>query len=191
MTHLTPDEFVDAVEGTLAADRQAHLAACTPCRRQVEELAALLGEAADAPVPEPSPLFWDQFSARVRQAIDLEPQPARGWRPAWFSLPVLVPVAGLALVVMALGMALPAPAPTPSALAATAEAPAPMDEVLDDDGSWQVVAGVLSTVDWETMREAGVTLAPGSAELAVASLSAEEQAELVRLLEAELARPES
>ena len=33
MTHLTPDELIDAMEGLLASDRQAHLGTCEECRR--------------------------------------------------------------------------------------------------------------------------------------------------------------
>src|SRR5213594_321234 len=30
-------------------------------------------------VPEPSPLFWDHLSQRVREAVANEPPPAPGW----------------------------------------------------------------------------------------------------------------
>ena len=71
MTHLTPDELIDAVEGTLGGR-----SAGTPRRRATRagaswpSLSARLGDAKQASVPEPSPLFWQHFSERVRTAID-------------------------------------------------------------------------------------------------------------------------
>jgi hypothetical protein len=62
MTHLTPDELIDAIEGLLAADRQAHLAACDECQSQLASLSMTLSDAKASGVPEPSPLFWQHFS---------------------------------------------------------------------------------------------------------------------------------
>ena len=64
---------------------------------------------ATSSVPEPSPLFWQHLSARVRTAIDAEPQAAGGWRE-WVRWPVLAPIAALALIVMALAVGAAAPA---------------------------------------------------------------------------------
>lgn len=191
MTHLTPDEFVDAVEGALAPERQGHLEACHACREEAGRLAAMLREAESADVPEPSPLFWDHFSARVSAAVAAETAPSSGWLPAWCRLPVLAPVASLALVVLALAVAFPSPAPLPRALAATAGEPLPFDEAMADDGSWQLVTDVVATVDWDTVREAGLVPGPAAMDRAVAALSDSEQAELVRLLRAEINRPPS
>ena len=41
MTHLTPDELIDAMEGLLAADRQGHLATCEKCQAQLAGLSEL------------------------------------------------------------------------------------------------------------------------------------------------------
>jgi len=79
MTHLTSDELIDAMEGLLPAERQAHLAACDACRRELAELSSVLGEAKRVSVPEPSPLFWQHFSSRVRTAIAAVALPAGGW----------------------------------------------------------------------------------------------------------------
>jgi hypothetical protein len=191
MTHLTPDEFVDAVEGVLGPERREHLDACGACREEAGRLSAILREAEDTDVPEPSPLFWDHFSARVSAAVEAEAVPATGWLPAWCRLPVLVPLGSLALLVMALAAALPPPPPAPGALAATAGEPLPFDEAMADDGSWQLVTDVMATVDRDTVREAGLVPGPGAMDMAVAAMSDSEQAELVRLLEAEINRPQS
>ncbi|MCC7177846.1 MAG: hypothetical protein IT177_05580 [Acidobacteria bacterium] len=69
MKHLTPDELIDAAEGTLDVERQHHVDTCEACRGEAEALRALLREATGMRLPEPSPLFWDHFSARVRAAV--------------------------------------------------------------------------------------------------------------------------
>ena len=76
--HLQHDELVDLAEGTRAESSVPHLAACEACRHQLAELKAMMSAAADVAVPEPSPLFWDHFSARVRRVPQrLPPQPSR------------------------------------------------------------------------------------------------------------------
>ena len=69
MTHLTSDELIDAMEGR---GEVPHLATCEHCRRELAELSSVLAEAKQLSVPEPSPLFWQHFSERVRTAIDSE-----------------------------------------------------------------------------------------------------------------------
>src|SRR5687768_14981786 len=100
MNHLTPDELIDAVERSLSPARSAHLAECARCTLEVAQLSTILDDSRAAKVPEPSPLYWDHFSSRVRTAIAAEPIAPRVAR--WFQWPVLVPVAGLALLVFTL-----------------------------------------------------------------------------------------
>src|SRR5262245_46229042 len=72
MKHLTPSEFIDAAEDALAAARAAHLDACADCRAQAANLTAALRQADAGEIPEPSPLFWNHLSARVREAVATE-----------------------------------------------------------------------------------------------------------------------
>ena len=61
MSHLSPDEFVDAAEGALDARRAAHLDArcaahletCGACRARASQIAGALSAAQDAEIPEP------------------------------------------------------------------------------------------------------------------------------------------
>lgn len=96
-SHLTPQELVEAAESGLSSVRMAHVERCEACAGAVRELHSALGDVrTTAAIPEPSPLFWDHFSARVREATSAEPLPRTSW---WGSLwrPV-VAVAALAVV---------------------------------------------------------------------------------------------
>ena len=77
-THLSSQEFVDALEGGLDVARQHHLSACAACQTEVEALRAIVVDVETvADVPEPSPLFWDHFQARVQAAIEKLPPKQR------------------------------------------------------------------------------------------------------------------
>jgi hypothetical protein len=97
MKHLTPPELIEAAEHSAPPARMTHVEACRACATAVAELRAALGDARlAADVPEPSPLFWDHFSARVKDATSGEPVPhPRWWAGVW--RPVFA-VAGLAAV---------------------------------------------------------------------------------------------
>lgn len=58
MRHCTPDELMDVVDDVRDEASLPHLAACALCREQLREVRQMLLQVADAPVPEPSPLFW-------------------------------------------------------------------------------------------------------------------------------------
>lgn len=190
MSHLTSDEMVDAADGTLPPGRRAHLASCEACRRDAELLAGLLHEAAELPIPEPSPLFWTHFSARVREAVARERAPARGWS-AWLRWPALVPVAGLALVLLVLVGTLPRSGARPEAQAANApEAPAAADVALGRD-NWELVAEAVGPLDWDTAGAAGLAVAPGDVDAVLLDLDEDVQRELSRLLIRELERSKS
>lgn len=185
MTHLTSDQLVDALDGVLEAGPQAHLDACPPCRQQVAELEAVLGTTRGVDVPEPSPLYWQHLSLRVRTAIDAEPVATGGWG-SWLRWPVLAPIAALALVVMALAVTLPRQSVPSAEVAAVIDAPD-----TSGDESFAIVADLVGEMDWDTAMSAGLAVEPGTAELAVLELTATEQQELTRLLRAELTRAKS
>jgi hypothetical protein len=182
MTHLTSDELIDAMEGLLAPERQAHLATCEVCQRQLIDLSEVLGEARQVSVPEPSPLFWRHFSERVRGAIDAAPDSS--W-PSWWRWRVLAPLGALALVVFALATSLRPASDASDDIAddSTFDAPVAAD-------SWAMLTVLVGDIDLETASAAGV-IEPGAAERAVLELTSEEQQELTRLLKAELMRAKS
>ena len=183
-THLSPDEFVDALDDALPAARAAHLDACDRCQGEVAELRAALGDASAVPVVEPSPLFWDHFSARVAHAVEAEAKPARRWwQPVWR------PVAGVAAVAAMVLAVAPQPGPdtgtSPSSVTMVSDAGSLAPE---DDGSWEFVVGLSADLAFDDVREAA-TPAAGTADEAIAELTAEQRAALVRLLRQEIGEP--
>jgi hypothetical protein len=191
--HLRPDELIDLAEGTRAESSATHLAECAICRLHLAELKATMSAAADVDVPEPSPLFWDHFSARVRQAVDAEGAPRRSF---WTWSRVLIPAVSVAAAVLAVvialnrgetgrGAGLLPMVPAPVAPVASLELLA--DPQSAGDTALTLVAELSSDMDFETARDAGLA-ARGSAEHAVTHLTGSELRELQRLLQEELAR---
>lgn len=202
MRHLTADELVDLAEGTRAPAEAPHLAACEDCRRHLADLQSAMWMASVSVVPEPSPLFWDHLARRVREALALEGAPSRGaWigslgsLRSWFSSGKIWLTAGaLAALVLAVvltmrigGTRSPADGhAVPPADVAAAEPTG--TETLTDDPSLGLVVDLTADMDWQTAQDAGLT-AGGSADHAVAHLSAVELVELDRLLKEALAKP--
>jgi hypothetical protein len=183
MNHLTPDELIDAVEGMLVPERHAHLATCDVCQRELAGLSSVLSDAKQASIPDPSPLFWPHFSARVRTAIDQDAIDAGSW-PSWLRWQVLAPLGAMAMIVLALAWNM---APTSGDDFIIVDATPAIDSPVD---SWVMVTELVGNIDLDTASAAGV-IEPGVAERAVLHLTAEEQQELTRLLKAELQRAKS
>jgi hypothetical protein len=195
--HLSHEELVEHLDGALRADRAAHLDVCERCRREAEGLAATLRDARRADVPEPSPLFWDHFSARVRDAIDAGPEgTASRWTAVWAALrgpgvgrAVFAGGAVAALLIVALLVRRAPQAPPPAT--AIQDAAAIVEPMSAADPEWALFVTVTDDVDWDTAHQAGLGVRPGTAERAALQLSEEDQIELARLLRAELKRPRS
>jgi hypothetical protein len=198
MTHLTDLELVDAVEDGLPAARRGHADGCAACRARIDDLRATLEQAADAAVPDPSPLFWDHFSARVRDGIDA-PGAQAGSRLAWLRHDGLAwTVSAVLAVVLIVGAAWRVTAPSPSGPYRTVNHSSTPDPAAatdiepigtDADPAWAVVRTVADEVQWDDAVVAGIAAQPDAAERAAKSLSAAERSELVRLLLAEAKRP--
>jgi hypothetical protein len=199
---LTPDEFVDLLDGALPAERRAHVDTCAACQATAADVREALAAAESLEVPEPSPLFWPAINARVRSAIADDAATARGWR-AWLRLDVLVPIAGLALVVMAIASAVDAVSPVgqwpadPGIVVDTSgiefgsgvlDEPA-TDAAASDDALAMMVdlADTLPDGGWDAL---GVTRLP-DLDVAAAALTAEERDALAHLLQSAVERPKS
>lgn len=190
---LTPAEIVDLVDGTLDAERRAHVASCAACRQSVAVVEEALALAGLPDVPEPPAAFWPSINARVRAAIAVsEVTPA--WR-AWLHWDVVVPMAGLALLVTALASAVDGAARRTGDMASEAASGIAMraleggDAPLADDALALVedLAAALPEGGWEAL---GVVRLP-DLDVAAAALSDDEQAALAALLQSAVERPKS
>lgn len=189
MSHLGPEQLVDALEGALTGTAREHLAACGKCQREVVRLAGLLEGAREAGVPEPSPLFWSHFSDRVRAAIEADDR-HQSRRATWRWL-VAAPLGALTAVAIAVALTGPRrPLPEPDAPQAQEIAPG-ADVATSDASTWALITDLVGDLDWDTASAAGLALPPGLADEAAAALSPGEQQELTRLLRVELERPRS
>lgn len=186
MTHLTPAILLDLAEGAADDAASAHLVQCVECREQLASLELLLRELqADAgPVPEPSPLFWDHLSARVREAVAQEPVAHRAW---WH------PVAGWRAVAVATGIAaillfvvwppdarVPPASGTPMVSSVDRLVQEPVTAAGRDESlTW--LEDLAADVDWDEASE--VAVGSDASDWAVATLSDAEREELHRLLQ--------
>jgi hypothetical protein len=148
-------------------------------------------------VPEPSPLFWDHLSVRIRAEIDREPpheMPA--WRQ-WLALSggsrrwwgAAATVLGLAVVVTALAMR-PSPSIVPDGLPALAMNPEPHAELemAATDGAvdeqWELMMEVAADVE---LDHGALGVGTGPVDQAWEELSDEERGEVATWLRQELA----
>ncbi|MES1256467.1 MAG: hypothetical protein ABUS56_12700 [Acidobacteriota bacterium] len=201
--HLSPQALMDCAEG--AADRSAHrhLDGCPACRQQVAQLQETMRAAldVDVDVPEPSPLFWDHLSTRVRDAVAAEPR-RRSWRARWDAALVGVsakgwqrPALGLAAAGVLVALAWPPAASrvTPErggGAAVSVAEPAVIPPVgANDDPSLALVTDLTAETDGDTLREAGLAGRRGGAEEVVPTLTNAERTELGRLLRTAIGEP--
>jgi len=196
--HLRPDELVDVAEGTLSESSAPHLESCEACRRQLADMRAMMSAAAAVDVPEPSPLFWDHCSERVRQAIALEDAPRRtSWWERWSWPRVVVPLSAAAFAVVIIAAVLgtrpgvpPASPEVSSASQASAVLNRPLFEPLDAsaDQSLSLVAALTADLDWDAVSGMEWTPHAGGPDEAMGELTGGELSELQRLLKEELGR---
>jgi hypothetical protein len=135
-------------------------------------------------VPEPSPLFWDHFSARVSEAIAGDAKSPRSWfgvgRWSW-----ALAAAGAAVLAMAVSWTPRTPAkvsPAPATPVAQTFAGDVGSTATADDPSFLLLGDLAGSLDWDAADEAGIGMEVGSADTVVAELSDAERTELQRLL---------
>ena len=192
MRHLNEEELIDLAEGTRPESSSPHLASCEVCRRQLQELRAVMTEASHIEVPEPSPLFWDHLSARVHDSIANEVSAATEssrTRWAWWFLPA----GALAAIVLAAAITFRgsdtpiAPSEHAPAVAGASTATSEVAAIADDP-SLSLIANLAGEVDWDAVADVGFTSATGSVDRAVFDLTPEERVELQRILKEEMSK---
>jgi hypothetical protein len=178
--HLSQNELVDAVEARLDAARAAHLETCSACRHDVTDFDALV-RGLDGTVPEPSPLFWDHLSRRVREATAHElVRPAQWWRFGWQPVTAVGAMAAVAALAVALRTA-----------------PVRDTHVPDTAAVNDIAAGTATEEDaWATMEQMAARLSNEDMHAVVATaseltptlgeLSAKEREAFLNLLGAEM-----
>lgn len=196
MRHLTREELVDFADGTRAEASAPHLASCRECCDRVADLRSTIRTVAAVHAPEPSPLFWDHFSARVRQCVASDASVGTtSWRErfAWRGLVMPLAIAAGALVVAAVlttvtgRSTVAVPVPRIAMLPISSEAVEGTSLVPPDDSTLDLVADLGTELDWDDIHDSGVVAHTGLMDRAVDSLSAGERVELGKLLKQELA----
>lgn len=194
MRHLSGGSFVDAIEGRITEKNARHLEACSRCREELAALQSTFVQVGEADTPEPPPLFWDTFRARVLEALDpaeTRPRPS-GKRLLLDWLTAATITATLMLVVFASQMPQRA---SRSVESTTNELADPADVVIADDidadEAWALVRSMADELDYDAARDAGVTSSPGALERAALELSTDEQTVLIELIEEEIRRSDS
>jgi hypothetical protein len=132
-------------------------------------------------------LFWDHFSARVRQAVFEQPPKYPRWK-GWRRVAASVAAGTVLAAALGIGFNLARLSHVaPEMPSLTKEIPDTTDvSQSSEDASLQLVADITAGMDWEDSVQAGLGVWPGSADHAFFHLSAEERQELGRLLETEL-----
>ena len=194
MRHLSPAKLVDLAEGSASEAEYPHLGSCGRCREELRQVRNALALAAEVEVPEPSPLFWDHLSRRIHDRMAAEPTPVA--RPPLWRAWGLATAAGLAVVLIAVGLSQRSnvepsrehevSSEAAAGSAAPVERPEPAGAIAED-ASFTFVAELAGDVDWESVVDAGLAARREAVDGAWSELSAEESAEVHRLLTTALA----
>jgi hypothetical protein len=134
-------------------------------------------------VPEPSPLFWNHLSARVRESVAVEPVPRSWWTTYWRPVAVAVgTVCLLAIVVLR-----PWP-PTVPSVPSTPSITAAPDVAADVEVSemWRLIEVAAPAVEMDSVRDAGFMPSQYATDQAIESLTPSQREALVKLLRKEM-----
>jgi hypothetical protein len=193
MPHLSSDQLLDVADGTRADREFPHLESCAVCVRQLADLRRTISAAREVEVPEPSPLFWDHLSTRIRTAVAATDPTARPFMwagRAWWQWAAAAVAFGAIVLVISLGSPrVSVPGGTGAPAVASVD-PLSVDDVraFDDDPALALLADLSAGLDWEAATEAGLVPSEGTVDRVVFTLSAEERVELHRLLQEALGR---
>jgi hypothetical protein len=189
--HLDETLLLAALDGQIDAAAATHLADCRTCADRISELRSMLESVASVEVPEPSPLFWDHFPARVSRAIDAAPRQA-GWLNAsrwmWGSAAAAAVVLVLMLLPLRRDAAAPVPTGTVDIPAVAVASEIDTVESLEGDEAWEMVRAVAEATDYDEVQESGLAPRAGSLERAAMELTHDERTELARLIAQEIKR---
>jgi hypothetical protein len=191
MTHFSSREFVEALDDTLAAARHEHLRTCATCERRLAELRGVMGVVTNtdaARVPEPSPLFWEHFNRRVREATDPQaiPTSPKWWEGVWRPVVALGALAAAVVLGFSLRVKDPATIANPNTEAVAAELLTDASAAERDDVAVEVMTAVTGELSWDEAHAVNLAPAQSLVHMAVSRLSAAQQKELIRLLQTDI-----
>jgi hypothetical protein len=186
---------VEALEGqTTIRERVAgHLATCEHCQAELASMAAVLGEVRSSATPEPSPLFWEHLSRRVRAAtsdevLPLAPSWADVWSRTWRPLAVVAATAGALTLMFVLRSAhvgapgTSAPAPSTIAMTSPAAEASPADESTDE--ALNVMAVLASDLRTDELQQVARPTADATG-AAIEDLTPAQRVALVKLIKSQ------
>lgn len=183
MRHLSPSEFIDFADGVLPAARAAHLDRCDACREQGGAVRLTMSAAEYAEVPEPSPLFWDHLSARVRADIGDAPP----IRAPWWRRPAAVLACATAAMLLVAVTIRQAPRRTDARVAAPiASEDTAADAAEVSDPAWDLLVTAAGDLQIDDAHAVGFGVRAATLDSAVLELTPAEREELGRLLRDEL-----
>ena len=145
--------------------------------------------ASEVEVPEPSPLFWDHLSARIRIAVADSDRTGAAIHSVAIGRSRGGSLGAILLVVWPASPRVSVPVGT-GAPAVASGAPPQGDDVraFDDDPALALLADLSVGLDWDAALEAGLVPSEGTVDRVVFTLSVDERVELHRLLQEALAR---
>lgn len=192
MWHLSPKALIDLAEGARPEHAFPHLETCARCQRRLADVRLALSTAALADVPEPSPLFWDHLSDRIRQAVRSEgPPPRHDWttpRLSW-RLAALGGALGIVVAAALVWQVAPRRGADRAAAVVTRGSEVQKSTQGASEAPFTFVADLAEGLEWETAAEAGLTTRFGTVDDTLTDLSSDERLELQRLLNEALSRP--
>ena len=102
MMHLSEEDLILLYyrEPGVANDAQLHLAQCPECRAAAESLARTLSACNEWTVPGPAADFGRDVWVRLAPALEVRPEPKRGWREFFTAHPARIRVAAAAAAVL-------------------------------------------------------------------------------------------
>ena len=152
---------------------------------KIDEFAGLIDDVKSAgDVPEPSPLFWNHLSARVRDAVADEPIARAWWSLYWRPLVAVVGTVSFAVVLL-----LRTGAPAAPAVPASPGAPELVPDV-EVSEMWRMIEVAAPKVEMESVRNTGLMPSQYATDQAIEALTASEREALVRLLRKEMGASE-
>lgn len=128
-------------------------------------------------VPEPSPLFWNHLSARVRDAVAIQPIRRTWWTGYWRPVVAVVGTLGFVALLVLRTSAPAAPA-----------APGAPDLVADVEVSemWRLIEAASPTMELQSVEDAGLMPTQYATDQAIQSLTPTQREALVRMLRKEM-----